>query len=1130
MKPQSATVLFAELPGFAGLSAHLSSKEFNALLKECYEITNSTARLHQGLLSNFSGDSFTTVFISKKSGSPTALPAIEATSELRERLEIFFSGKKLPVAVGFKAGIASGEAIVEEFGVADEKHVTVMGEAVGFATRLCDFAEEGQVLVNREVFETAKEQYNFQKLEPLPIRGSKNTLSVFELQGKKRTKLHPEAFSERKIASEMVGRNREMETVEGQIKKLIAGKGSVVNIIGKAGIGKSRLMAEMKIQPLMKKVAIFEGRAQSMGKNLSFHPLVHIIKSWAGITEDDKPAVSSEKLQRSVQRLSPEQANEIFPFIATMMGLPLIGKAKERVAGIEGEALEKLILKNMRDLITAAATVRPLIIIIEDMHWADSSSITFLESLFKLARNQQIMFINVFRPGHEDTGDYILKFLEENFPQDHMNINIEPLAEAESKELIWNLLQKASLPNEINELIIRKTEGNPFFIEEIIRSFIDEGIIEIKNNEFRLTEKIHQANIPENINEVILSRVDKLDEKTKDLLKTASVIGRNFYYKVLEEAADTIGELDSRLEYLKDVQLIGESKKKDEIEYLFKHALAQQATYESILLDSKKELHLKIARSIEKVFSENLNEFYGTLAYHYEKAENEEKTEEYLIKAGDEAMRTGASSEAIQFFLNALARIRNKDTQHTQHEKILDLEEKLAYAYYANGQNVKSAELFNTVLRSHNLTATTTSRMLTQLKVIAGLIRLWWRIKAWNGKINREDNIKNNSLLKMLLFRGEAIATYSPQETFYQAILATNKLSIQFILSSDYGIGVLLEISTVFPWSGRFIGFGKLLNKFAWKVMNEKVIQVWLIGKYVGVMFEYFSGKLSPDSDDEKAFRFGMETGQVWAPTVYHSFKSISLVELGLKEQVVGIIENMKTLATTLENSLSLTQYFRAKQTFLLKFRRLDELIANADEIIGLTIKTDHKTMLFLNYCMTSMAYSLKNDTQQARDYYLKAEELQKALWINYYLSMALLTRAFIELTELKSSDRSPNRELLADFSKTTKALVSATKKVNCTKTEAYRFRALAYQFSGNSKKALGYYKKSIDFAHWYGAKLELSRTYFELGKFLSDPKTKQKKFNGLSGKDYLEKAKAMFEEMDLQWDLEEYEKFVGRG
>jgi predicted ATPase len=176
------------------------------------------------------------------------------------------------------------------------------------------------------------------------------------------------------------------------------------------------------------------------------------------------------------------------------------------------------------------------VILLEDIHWADKSSLLFLESLFRMVKEHPILFINILRPGYKETGDYLLNYLDEQLPDHHETLILESLNDHESGELIKNLLSKKILPSEVNELIIRKTQGNPFFIEEIIRSFIDTGIVEIHENEFRITEKIHTVDIPAGINDVILARIDKLDEKTRELLKTASVIGRNFYFKVLEEA------------------------------------------------------------------------------------------------------------------------------------------------------------------------------------------------------------------------------------------------------------------------------------------------------------------------------------------------------------------------------------------------------------------------------------------------------------------------------------------------------------------------------------------------------------------------------------------------------------------
>jgi len=1127
MELKTVTVLSAELPGFAELSGTLPAKDFNVLLSEIHEIADATIRLYHGVLTHFSGDTFQAVFSNEKSTAQQAQQGLETLFEFRERLETTLSEKKLPINVRFKAGIASGEATIGEIDAHGEKLISVMGLAVNFASRLGEFAEPGQTLANGSLFEATKERFDFNKLEPLPLRGSKENLSVYELMGRKLKKVIQETSSERKIGSEMVGRGYEMELIEGAVKKLLSGKGSVVNVVGKAGIGKSRLIAELKAQDWLDHAAVLEGRAQSMGYNLSFHPISQLIRSWAGIREEDSPGKSAEKLYEAIKRVAREQSEEIFPFIATMMGLPLTGKHKQRITGIEGEALEKLILKNLRDLVTLASRVRPVVIILEDLHWADNSSILFLESLFKLSSQYPVLFINIFRPGFEETGDYLLNFLKENLSDNHATILIEPLVKSDSESLIDNLLHKAPLPMEIVELILRKTEGNPFFIEEVIRSFIDEGIITIEGNAFKVTEKIHQVNIPESINEVILSRVDKLDEKTRELLKTASVIGRNFYYKVLEEAADTIGEIDDRLEYLKEVQLISESKKKEEIEYLFKHALAQQATYESIVLNSKKELHLKIARSIEKVFAGNLNEFYGTLAYHYEQCDHHEKTEEYLILSGDEAMQTAASFEAIHYYSTALNRIRNREIQVTEQQKILNTEEKLAYAFYANGQHIKAADLFNKILKNNNLSSISRYRLVSIIKVLKSLIKLRLKIRFWNKKISKNASERETQLLKIIVFNGEAIATFSPKETFFRSSILISQFPIQVLITSSYGIGAILGLSVIFPWIGRAIGYGRMLQRFASGVMDNQPLSTWLSWKYTNAMFDYFSGQLSIDSEDEKVYRLSMESGQVWAPTFYLTYKALANAEMGLDDQAKKVTDNLGKLATTLENSLSLTLYYRTQQTYLLKYRRMDEVVRNALDYIPSITDTDHKSLLLVNYCLASMACSLNHDLKEATFYYEKAEDIRKELFLKYYQSITFLARIFTEFIEIQLSDENSKTELLAKFSKNTAFLVSVSAKVNCIKTEGFRFRAISLALSGKPGKALRFFNKSIEFAQWYGARVELSRTYFELGKFLSDPHSGKRQLKGFTGKEYLEKARMMFEEMNLQWDLLEYEKTI---
>jgi predicted ATPase len=238
----------------------------------------------------------------------------------------------------------------------------------------------------------------------------------------------------------MVGRDNELHRLELQVMKAINGQGSVVNIIGEAGIGKSRLVAELKKREVVKRVSLLEGRAISMGRNLSYYPIIDLLKQWARIRADDGEAAALGKLEAAIRSLFMEEVSEVLPFVATLMGMNLWGRYEERVKGIEGEALEKLILKSVRELLIRASERTPLVIVMEDLHWADTSSIELMESLFRLTETQRILFVNLFRPGFPETGERILKTLKERLPAYHLEMVLEPLDRRMSEALISNML------------------------------------------------------------------------------------------------------------------------------------------------------------------------------------------------------------------------------------------------------------------------------------------------------------------------------------------------------------------------------------------------------------------------------------------------------------------------------------------------------------------------------------------------------------------------------------------------------------------------------------------------------------------------------------------------------------------
>ncbi|MFO7615171.1 MAG: hypothetical protein R6W71_11080, partial [Bacteroidales bacterium] len=772
--------------------------------------------------------------------------------------------------------------------------------------------------------------------------------------------------------------------------------------------------------------------------------------------------------------------------------------------------------------------IRPIVIVIEDMHWIDGSSIAYLESLFKLAGNHRIMFILLMRPGYKETGEQVLKFLEENLRELSLNIFIEPLTESESTDLIVNLLNKTGLPENIRQLIIDKAEGNPFFIEEVIRNFIDEGFIEVKDNHFVVTDKIQTADVPATINEVIVSRIEKLDEKTKSLLKTASAIGRNFYYKVLQEATDTISELDDKLEYLKDVQLINEHRDKEEIEYLFKHALAQQATYESILLSSKKGLHLKIAKSIEKVFGDNIHEFYGTLAYHYEKAENLERTEEYLVKAGEEAMRSGATNEAYNNLKKGLEIYQKLHPVNAEKNKLAHYYFNLSLACHRGGLNVEAIE--NIDLFQHLYLRRMPAN---KLRLIVGLI---WRLVNFLLAIHfpkyyfkKKPTELDDILIKLVIIKGQSLVTVNPKLVFFDLIYFTSRLVSLDLARTNNGLGCLMEYSGIFIWTGISIPFGKKIIHVTEKFIDREKQATWIKLRYDQVLYRLFSGDFTQDADEDEVYRIGLKSGAFWETTTYLFFCTYIHLERGDWEKSCESRKRLLETAEVFENEHSMVQYYRISGIAFSKFRKIDEMLENSIRGMDMISKTGHVTILMLVQCSRVLALALRGEFAEADKYIDEARNIivTRKRGVIFY-STYLITKIHLEVAKIHSWKTGHySKEKKKELLQLTNEAIKVSKKYRGNLTEAYRLRGEVLYLSGKHGMALKYYKKAMDFGTKSGSRIETSRTYFELGKFLSDPNTKPTQLNKLSGKAYLEKARTMFEEMDLQWDLAEYERFV---
>ena len=1121
-----ATVMFADISGFTAMSEKMDPEQVTCTMNDCFFMMGECIEKHGGTIDKFIGDCVMVLFGVPKALEDAPQKAVNAAIEIRNRLYKFNQEKSLTIPLNIHIGINTGPVVAGMIGSGQKQDFTVMGDTVNLASRLEDASQVGQILVGPATYKATKTGFKYKTLQPIALKGKAEPVPVYELLSVKETLSRVQPGIDRMISSVMVGRDQELNELEFQIMKAINREGSIINVIGEAGIGKSRLIAELKNRDVMKRVTLLEGRAISMGANLGYHLIIDLLKNWAQITEDDSEVAAFTKLESAIRTTYPEALGEILPFVATLMGVKLMGRYAERMKGIEGEALEKLILKNVRDLITKGTQRAPLVAILEDLHWADTSSIELMESLFRLAAKERVVFINVFRPGYTETGDKITKTIQENYPEKYTEIMLQPLDERQTETLITNLLNIKGFPHKLKDQIVQRAGGNPYFIEEVVRSFIDEGAVVMKEGGFEVTDRLNAMSIPRTINEVLMARIDRLDHKTRDLVKTASVIGRNFFYRILAEVARTIEDMDSRLEYLEEIQLIRERKRMEELEYLFKHALAQEVAYDSILVQRRKELHKNVADSIEKVFNERLHEFYGMLAFHYSQAEDPDKTEEYLIKAGEESLKASASAEALHYCQQALNLYLRKYGNKADPKTVAMLEKNIALALYSRGQLAESIEYFDKVLAFYG-ERFPKNPISTAFKFSTGffafLVGLYLPFFKWK-KSPKQDEKEFMSLYHKKLY---ALGLTDPLPFFLHTFYFLNRFTKFDITQIENGVASMTAMSMLFSWPG--ISF-RLSRKILDFIRGRKYESDYRTEIYY-LLSESMLQCTSGDWPEKIDFRYdlidcNLQAGDFINTTNYIAWNVFMNTGKGNFPAALKLTEKQAEIATTYENEYARAMKFFFRSYLLMKYWMVQETLTEVNAGIQFIEKTGFLPWLIYFYSVKSrIELSLGNVESAMQDLEQAGKIKSEVTAAPMHLAQYAVTRFILHLHQIEELGKKAGTQHRSNAFKAGNEAIRTASKMATIKTEALKLMGVYYWIIGKQRKAIKWWRKSISEGQCLNDRLELSRTYYEVGKRLLEPKSKYKELDGIKAEEYLEKARVMFEEMDLQWDLDELEK-----
>ncbi len=691
------TVLFSDIKGSTEMAGRFDPEEWAAIMKRAMEFLISPVTRRDGTVARLMGDSILAFF-----GAPTAheddprravgagLEIASGVAEFREELR-----RERGLDFNVRVGINTGLVFVGAIGADRRVEYTAVGDTMNLAARMEQTAEPGTVQVTAQTFKLAEPWFDFQPLGGISVKGKDEPVIAYRAVRPKSAPPRARRLEAEGLQSPLVGRERELAALASPIQSLVAaGEGGIVAIIAEAGLGKSRLLSEARRSA--GSALWLEGQTLSFGQTISYWPFQQILRAWAGITEDDDTDATWLKLDARVRDLFAEQEIEYLPYLASVLSLEVRAEEAERVRYLDGEAMGKQIFLSMRRLFERLAQSGPTVLVFEDVHWMDESSSALLQHLFPLVEGVPLLIVTLSRL---DPGTPAVP-LRDAALRDHVRryteISLAPLSDVDSRELVNRLLAIEDLPLRLLRTIVDRSEGNPFFVEEVTRTLIDAGAISVdpQTGRWRAKSGTDTVHIPDTIQGVIMARVDRLDEEVKQVLRVAAVVGRSFLYRLLQAVTEAGQHLDDDLSELQRGDLIRERQRLPELEYMFKHALAQEATYESILIQKRRELHATVGRAIESLFAERLEEFFGLLAYHYVRAEVWDKAQEYLLKAADQAGGLAGDAEALSLYEQALAAYQRAAGEQWGGVERAAIERKVGEALRRRGQHGPALDHF----------------------------------------------------------------------------------------------------------------------------------------------------------------------------------------------------------------------------------------------------------------------------------------------------------------------------------------------------------------------------------------------------------------------------------------------------
>jgi class 3 adenylate cyclase/tetratricopeptide (TPR) repeat protein len=636
------TVLFADVADYTSMAEKFDPEEVHQIMDGCFKILMDEIHSYEGTINQFTGDGVMALFGAPVAHEDHAQRACHAALSIQKALGDY--GKKLKDDRGvdflMRIGLNSGPVIVGSIGDDLRMDYTAVGDTTNLAARMEGMAQPGTTLGTDNTHKLARDFFEFESLGKVEVKGKEEPVEAYELKKVSEVETRIEAAAAKGF-TKFAGRKNSMAALMEAYGKVKSRSGQVVGVVGEAGVGKSRLLVELRNRLAKEEYAYSEGRCLHYGGSMAYLPIHDILKSYFNIKEEDQEELIKKKVQEKVFHFE-ERINSALPSFQDLLSVEV---EDDTYLQLEPAAKKIRTFEAIRDLVVCESENKPLVFVVEDLHWIDSISEEFLNYLIDWLASTHILLILLYRP------EYTHQWGSKSY---YSKIGVDQLTTKSSAQLVQNILDGGDVVPELKELILNRAGGNPLFVEELTHSLLENGSIQRKDHQYVLTKQASDIEVPDTIQGIIAARMDRMEESLKHIMQVASVIGREFAYRILQTIMGMREELKSSLINLQGLELIYEKSLFPELEYIFKHALTQEVAYNSLLVKRRKEIHEKIGGAIEKLYPERLEEYYGLLAYHYELSDNNDKALEYLDLANQKAAKLDAMEEAKAYFEQAM--------------------------------------------------------------------------------------------------------------------------------------------------------------------------------------------------------------------------------------------------------------------------------------------------------------------------------------------------------------------------------------------------------------------------------------------------------------------------------------------